>query len=170
MMVSSMKRIFQSLAISILCAFGVTPTAVAQIPEFTPEQCQGYVSYYLLPSGQCVNLTAFTELGNALEALAAAEREVDPIVAENFRLRRSAGDFYYLTGELRNQSTRTLWVNRATFRFRRRLDGQIVDTGLEQVAVVTEAAPGAAISIDWPISNPPIVHEVILESVEYWDS
>lgn len=112
-----------------------------------PPQCENYVSYYLLPSGNCMNLSSFTELGSLYGQLEALNREATPITASNLVL-YSRNRLVFLGGQLRNQSSRSLWVNSATFSFTRRVEGRSETYATIEVPVVQQIAPGSVGNLD----------------------
>lgn len=138
------KHLVWMASASIFSALLTSP-AYAQIDR--PPQCTGYTSYYLLPNGNCLDLTSLTELGSLYGQIEALNREATPIIAREMGL-RSENRLTFLTGQLVNQSSQSLWVNGATFTFTRRLEGQTVAYATVNVPVLQSVPPGGVGTVD----------------------
>ncbi|MBD2156016.1 hypothetical protein [Leptolyngbya sp. FACHB-16] len=140
-----MKKHLVWVASASILSFLPAIPAHAQIDR--PAQCEEYVSYYLLPNGNCLNLTVFTELGSLYGQLEDLNREATPITARNLRL-YSENRLVFLSGQLINQSSRSLWVNSATFSFTRRVDGRTETYATVEVPVLQRIASGQTGDLD----------------------
>lgn len=126
-------------------------TAAASLAQITPPQCDGYTSYWLTSSGECVGLDSFTRLGNIQQRIEGLERQITPIIGQNLNLRREsvAGiNSVYIEASLVNQSSESQRVYLAHFGIFRQVDGRTVREGSQSVGIGQDVAPGQAIPVD----------------------